>query len=340
MDPKTALVDALAYIGLTSGGGGDAAEPEDSGIDLVVDPDGVRVPLAIKARSLVTEDDANRLLRGGLKDGVTLVVVGDRVTEGARRALFGSDAGYLDLRGRLAIRSSRLILDAPVETLTRRADRVAALRSPAGLEVAVALLLRPSRAARVREVAREVGRAASTVSEILASFRREGLVDNQNKPDGSDLFWQVAEHWSSPSVLLAAAPSLTDRSLWGPLRLGIETGEPSSIGWALTDSLAAAAYGAPVALRADQVPEFFVPDATVLRRAGALLGNATATSAAKAIIREAPVPAVVRNRTAAETSGWPLAHPLFVALDLAQDAGRGREILDAWTPESGWDRVW
>ena len=88
------------------------------------------------------------------------------------------------------------------------------------------------------------------------------------------------------------------------------------------------------------MPEFFVPDATVLRRAAALLGNATATSAAKAIIREAPVPAVVKSRTAAETSGWPLAHPLFVALDLAQDEGRGREILNAWTPEGDWDRVW
>jgi hypothetical protein len=36
---------------------------------------------------------------------------------------------------------------------------------------------------------------------------------------------------------------------------------------------------------------------------------------------------------------WPVAHPLFVALDLAQDTGRGREILDAWTPTEG-TRVW
>lgn len=29
-----------------------------------------------------------------------------------------------------------------------------------------------------------------------------------------------------------------------------------------------------------------------------------------------------------------------VALDLAQDTGRGREILDAWTPDERWTRVW
>jgi hypothetical protein len=31
---------------------------------------------------------------------------------------------------------------------------------------------------------------------------------------------------------------------------------------------------------------------------------------------------------------------VFVALDLAQDVGRGREILAAWTPDSRWSRVW
>jgi hypothetical protein len=35
-----------------------------------------------------------------------------------------------------------------------------------------------------------------------------------------------------------------------------------------------------------------------------------------------------------------LAHPLFVALDLAADPGRGREILDGWTPPADVARVW
>ncbi len=41
------------------------------------------------------------------------------------------------------------------------------------------------------------------------------------------------------------------------------------------------------------------------------------------------------------TETWPLAQPLFVALDLAQDLDRGRAILDTWTPPPGaGQRVW
>jgi hypothetical protein len=54
------------------------------------------------------------------------------------------------------------------------------------------------------------------------------------------------------------------------------------------------------------------------------------------------VPAAVRRRVDLDKSPveWPLAHPLFVALDLAQDVGRGREVLDRWTPDTRWPRVW
>jgi hypothetical protein len=46
-------------------------------------------------------------------------------------------------------------------------------------------------------------------------------------------------------------------------------------------------------------------------------------------LRIAPVPLVCSRRV--DTTGraaeiWPLAQPLFVALDLAQDPGRGKEI--------------
>jgi hypothetical protein len=37
---------------------------------------------------------------------------------------------------------------------------------------------------------------------------------------------------------------------------------------------------------------------------------------------------------------WPLAHPLFVALDLASDPGRGTEILAGWRPQEETVRVW
>ena len=102
------------------------------------------------------------------------------------------------------------------------------------------------------------------------------------------------------------------------------------------------AYGAPLAVRADQLLDFYVPDQVTARRAIALLGAASSRSQARCAVRVAPVPAVCGHRVDLATNPfeWPLAHPLFVALDLAQDAGRGREILDAWTPPDRWARVW
>ena len=134
---------------------------------------------------------------------------------------------------------------------------------------------------------------------------------------------------------------LGDASLTKALRLGLDDVEHES-GWALTDSAAAVAYGAPVVIRSDQALDFFVADQSVIRRAITLLGAAASTSQARATVRNAPVPAIVQRRIRLESSAvdWPLAHPLFVALDLAQDLGRGREILEAWTPDDRWIRVW
>lgn len=108
------------------------------------------------------------------------------------------------------------------------------------------------------------------------------------------------------------------------------------------DSGAAVAYGAPMAFRAGQALDFFVPDQTTIRRATTLLGLAPSSGNARATVRIAPVPAVVEYRVELDTNAmqWPLAHPLFVALDLAQDLGRGREILDGWKLDERWARVW
>jgi hypothetical protein len=126
-----------------------------------------------------------------------------------------------------------------------------------------------------------------------------------------------------------------------PLRLGIHDVE-NTVGWALTDSATAVAYGAPLAVRTGVLLDFYVPDQAILRRATTLLGAASSRSQARCAIRAAPVPAACSHRVDLATNPfeWPLAHPVFVALDLAQDAGRGREILDAWTPPERWARVW
>ena len=332
------MVDAFSQLGLK-------AQPPvgapDGAVDLVLDPDGVRVNLQLKRRALVSGDVAERLVAEADPARGALLVVADRVTDSGRKALVSRSAGYLDLRGRLALRAPRLVVASDVDPLLGRAGRSEALAGRVGLEVATALLMKPARSATGRELAREVGRSPSTVSEVLSALRRDDLIDENNTVVGHDLFWQLAERWPTRRTYLLRRPSPGDAGPLDPLHLGLGDVEHEP-GWALTDSAAAAAYGAPLALRTGQSLDFFVPDELTARRAVILLGAAQSASGAAATVRAAPVPAIVRHRidVPANPTEWPLAHPLFVALDLAQDAGRGREILDAWTPEEPWARVW
>lgn len=311
------------------------------GVDLVLDPTGLNISVAVKYRSLVTDLVAERLLTEPRPSGTTLLVVANRVTDAGRHVLTNRGSGYLDLRGRLALRTQQLMLDTDVEPIKPRSERTTALSGKAGLEVATAVLMQPERPPSVRELAREVKRSASTVSEVLAALRRQDLLDENNSLSGTDLFWHLAEHWPTSRVHLAQLPGPGDTHAQLPLRLGLDTAEPTP-GWALTDTAAAAIYGAPVAFRDNQRLDFFVPDQTIIRRATTLLGAAPSATNAAASLRIAPVPAIVERRVDLDTNPtrWPLAHPLFVALDLAQDTGRGREILDTWTPDDRWTRVW
>ena len=331
------MIDAFAQLGieiqLLMGA-------PDRSVDLILEPTGIASPVQVRHRSLVTDDVAKRLL-SEMPSNAVLLVVGDRVTETARKLLTARGGGYLDLRGRLALRTDRLVIDAEVEPVKERAERSNALSGKAGLEAATALLMQPGRTIAVRELARELGRSPSTISEILAALRRDGLTGAMNTVRGTDLFWAVADRWPSPRTHLKTPPRPGDASLSKPLRLGLVDVD-TELGWALTDTAAAAAYGAPLAIRSDQVLDFFVPDQSIVRRATTLLGAAGSTSQARATVRVAPVRAAVERRVNLGTSSveWPLAHPLFVALDLAQDVGRGREILAAWTPEDRTTRVW
>ncbi|PZF86529.1 transcriptional regulator [Jiangella anatolica] len=336
MDAVELVVDAFAQLGID-------ARPDDAdrGVDLLLDPDGIAIAVEVERRSLVTEDVARQFLAMTRPAGSVLLVVSDRVTGAAGDLLTSNRCGYLDLRGRLALRAGGLVIDARVEPVKGRAERSGALSGSAGLEVATALLMRPERPVAVRELARELGRSPSTVSEILAALRRDGLTDAVNAVDGTDLFWRVADRWPARRTFLGSLPAINDARRFDPLRLGLhEVGrEP---GWALTDSAAAAAYGAPLAFRSGQVLDFFVPGQSIIRRATTLLGAVASAAQARLTVRRAPVSAVVRQRIDVESNPteWPLAHPLFVALDLAQDVGRGREILDSWTPGERWTRVW
>ena len=119
---------------------------------------------------------------------------------------------------------------------------------------------------------------------MLAALRRDGLVDDRHRVEGTELFWQVADRWPAARVYLARLPMPgDDATITRPLRLGLDDAETTT-GWALTDSAAAVVYGAPLAVRTGQLLDFYVPDLATARRATALLGSASSRPQARCAV--------------------------------------------------------
>ena len=321
--------------------------------DLVfLDAGGRRVLVELKRLSAPTLAQVSRLIAAGerrTRPDVLHVLVADRIPEAVRTELRSHGWGWLDLRGHLHLTGQGVLVDTDLPRVTGRAERADAFSGSAGLEVACSLLLEPDMQHGVRDLARNIHRSPSTVSEVLGALRRQGLVGTDGVPVLPDLFWETASAWRPREVPLTDLPRPGERSVNAALRLGFDEVEAQP-GWALTGTLAAAAYGAPVAARSDHPPDFYVPNPAILRRAVRLLGAAVDSDHRRASVRIAPAPAVCEQRVdpvgeqaktwASTNELWPLAKPLFVALDLARDPGRGREILEGWQPPRPWRRVW
>jgi hypothetical protein len=319
-------------------------EPDDTSADLILDLGATRVAVQVKRWAVFPEHAvrANPAFHQPEDPSTVRIVVADRIGESARQALQEAGWGWLDLRGTLHVQGPGILVHTQVPPAWERPGPRNPLTAPAGLAVACAMLSRPADEHTVRGLARRLGRAPSTVSEVLKALKDDSLVEGATNRPTSALFWSVAEVWSGKRVSLAGAPEPGRGPVNEALQLGFEDVE-RTVGWAMTDTLAAAVYGAPVAARTDQPPDYFVPTEAILRRARMLLGVAATPGEVRATVRVAPVPDACERRV--DPTRWsietrPLAAPLFVALDLAQDAGRGREILNDWDPPEGWNRVW
>jgi hypothetical protein len=336
-----ALLDALREAGLQA--------DRSPRADLTVEGPTGALLVEVKAASVLDAGRARAQLeawagaRAGSEkpSGTMLVLVADQLSEAARELLRHSDCGYLDRRGALWLRAPGLFVNdtglSPLARRSRRHDEP--IRGRVAMGVALRRLMRPEATESVREIAAVLGASASTVHAALATLREAALLDAAGEPLLPDLFDAVAAVWRPERVPVRRPPDTGDVEL----ELGWhedESGSRDTPGWVVSGDVGAAAAGAPLLLSAAAPPDFYVPTEAVLRRAIRRLGQCSYDERG-ATLALAPSRLVTMERYGA-TSGqfeWPVAHPVVIALDLAQDLARGREIVDEWTPE-GFRRVW
>jgi len=339
------LADVLASLPL----GLVVSSVTDRASDLHVDtPDGHRLEITVKSLRSPAPPDVDRLERGEPFTGSIPVLVADRLVPRVRDRLRGAGWGWLDRRGHLFLAADGLLVDTDVPALVDHGNRGRPhLETAVGLDVASAMLTEPTRAWSVRRLVEYTGRSLGAVHKAKQGLGEDGLLQGDGLPLIPELFWEVSDHWRPRRVALGAAPD--PRSVRAD-RLGLyaEAGEVQhGSGWAMCDTIAANAYGASAAVRGDHPPDFYVPDDRAVRIARQILGDATTTDRRGATVAIAPAGWVCRHRvdlaersTERRSTWWPLAHPIAVALDLSTDAGRGHEILDAWSPPEPFERVW
>jgi hypothetical protein len=337
-----ALKEAFDAVGLP------ATEPPglDGGADLVVQ--GPRGLLAVDSKSLALADcgRVQSLIDRYAQEPadpseseIIRVLVADQLPDESRDLLKRHGWGYLDRRGEFWLRTSDLFInDTTIASSSRsRTETDAPIRGRVGLGAATWILMHPREELVTRQLARTLDASPSTVHEALKRLRDQALLDRAGRPLVPELFNAVANVWRPERVSVARPPEPDEDEI---LEMNLHDDGP---GWVVSGTVAAAAAGAGVVVAEGAPPDFYVPSAGVLRRAIRRLGKADFVDRG-ATVALAPTTLVTDESHYvgshyAPWLSWPIAHPVAIALDLAQDQSRGREILAEWTPE-GFDRVW
>jgi hypothetical protein len=323
------VVATLAALGVTS-----HIETQEarSGDALLVLPGS---KLEVEVKTLLRPEAVGAIL-GSHRRRRPLLIISDRIPEVARERLREAGINFYDRSGHLRIVAPPVVIDTGVPSLVNTTATSHPLDTPTGRDVAIACLADARRAHGVRETARWVDRDPGSVSRVMSALRSEGLLSEDGRPAIPGLFRSLASHWRRNAIALAKAPEPGMARLTDQLRLGLD--DHAEVGWALTDTVAAQAWGAPIVARGDYPPDFYVPDGPTLRRAELLLGRAERPELRGCTVAVTPAP-VVCHRRVERGVDFPVASHVVVALDLALDPSRGAEALRAWRPKDV-TRVW
>ncbi|MGO9873066.1 MAG: transcriptional regulator [Acidimicrobiia bacterium] len=343
-DARETLLGALASlrVAATAHAADDSFEPGVGSVgadapNFILVVGGRRI--AVEVKSVVTKTEADRSARRFRRRGIPALIVADRIAEDAKTLLRKADINFFDRRGELRIVVPPVIIDTRVPGSTAtRASSSDPLPSQVAREAAIACLLTPDQPHGVRGVAGYIDRAPSAVSRAMALLRRAGLLTSKGEAAIPDLFNELLVRWRRTPVALAALPQRGSSRGSAQLELGLAQPE-ETLGWALTDTVAAAAWGMPVVARGNYPRDFYVPSDAVLRRARALLGEASDADARVCTVAVAPVRLACLHRQFLVGETWPVANHIVVALDIAADRARGSEALDQWHP-NGIVRAW
>jgi hypothetical protein len=277
--------------------------------------EGHSLTLGLELASQVSGAKAQQLIASHASVGL---VVADRITADARALLTASGWSWLDLRGQLHLRGPGLLVETAVPTQPRPTVRAQPpIRGKAGVAVAYWLCAHPTRALSPTGGAGELGFAPSTISTALSALAEAGLVDSDRLAVLPELFWELAAAWQPQWTWLAGRPEPSD---WPDSEHGTS--------WVRTGDAAAVAYGAPLVMVGEGPCELFVPRSVDLTIAARRYGLAP-PGIGEAAVAVAPVRQVF-DGSGVLTGGWRLAPKLAVALQLATDPARGREILNDW----------
>jgi hypothetical protein len=260
---------------------------------------------------------------GQLENTIQLLVA-DRITAQARRTLTDAGWSWLDRRGWLHVLAPGVRLDLAVPEARRTLPSTvgSAIRGRSGRTIAYWLCSHPGETLSPRQASGFLRQAPSTISMTVKSLADAGLVDEAGAGIAPELFWELALVWRTERTWLRRSP---DPNVHVPAN-------PDAPSWWMTGIAAAARYGAPVAAPRKGPTELYVPGPVEIS-VGTRNYGAAEPGTGVAIIAVPPTPLVTDpdgDEDVPMIDGWPAAPRVAVALDLAQDRTRGREILEDW----------